>query len=52
MKRTIALVFIVGLIVTIAYVAGVRHAIECSRLHVDGSSIIMELDGHIYEHGI
>lgn len=45
MKKTVALVLIVGMIVTIGYVAGVRHVIEYSRLYVDGSSII-------YEHGI
>lgn len=53
MKKTVITLAVVAAIVT-AFVAGraagIRHAIEAARVWTEGTSIMIDLDGELYEH--
>lgn len=54
-NKIIALISLIIAILAISFLsfkAGIRHAIEDSRIYLDGSIVSIDLDGQVYEHHI
>lgn len=49
--KTLILSIVIALAFAVGYSAGVRHAVEDSRVYVANDSVFIEIDGEIYEHG-